>query len=110
MITVTEKAVREIRRIVQEQSLDQDTVALRVRILGGGCSGYQTKLDLDEVFDEIKDNVFETEGIKVVIDKRSALYLEGASVDYHEDLNKRGFVVNNPSAVSRCGCGSSFSL
>lgn len=110
MITVTEKAVREIRRIVQEQSLDQDTVALRVRILGGGCSGYQTKLDLDEVFDEIKDNVFETEGIKVVIDKRSALYLEGASVDYHEDLNKRGFVVNNPNAKTTCGCGSSFSM
>lgn len=110
MITVTEKAVSEIKRIIQEQNLEQDKVALRVRVLGGGCSGFQTKLDLDEVFDENKDNIFETEGVRVAVDKRSALYLEGAEVDFHDALDKRGFIVNNPNAVSKCGCGSSFSM
>jgi iron-sulfur cluster assembly protein len=109
-VTVTEKAIGEIKRIIVEQELKHDKVALRVRVLGGGCSGFTTKLDLDEAWSEEKDNVFTTDGVRVVVDKRSALYLEGASVDFHEDLNKRGFVVNNPSAVSKCGCGSSFSM
>jgi iron-sulfur cluster assembly protein len=110
MITVTEKAISEIKRIIQEQNLEQDKVALRVRVLGGGCSGFQTKLDLDEVFDENKDNLFETDGVRVAVDKRSALYLEGASVDFHDALDKRGFVVSNPNAKTTCGCGSSFSM
>lgn len=110
MITVTEKAVQEIRRIMQEQSLDPAKTALRVRVVGGGCSGFETKLDLDPEFDEKKDNLIETSDIKVAIDKRSAMYLEGATVDFHEDLNKRGFIVNNPAARNTCGCGKSFSM
>jgi iron-sulfur cluster assembly protein len=92
-----------------EQDLSQET-CLRLRILGGGCSGFQTKLDLDEGFDEKTDEIDVVDGIKVVVDKRSALYLQGASVDFHNGLDKRGFVVNNPQAVSKCGCGSSFSM
>ena len=95
---------------MQEQDLQQDKVVLRIKVQGGGCSGFQTKLDLDENFDDAKDIIYSVGDIKVAVDKRSALYLEGASVDFHEDLNKRGFVVNNPLAVSRCGCGSSFSM
>jgi len=110
MITVTEKAVSEIKRIVQEQSLDQDKVALRVRVLGGGCSGFTTKLDLDDVFDENKDNIFMVGDVRVAVDKRSSLYLEGATVDFHDSLDKRGFIVNNPNAKTTCGCGSSFSM
>lgn len=109
-ITVTEKAIKEIKSIIQEQSLGQDKVVLRVRVVGGGCSGFQTKLDLDEVFDEAKDEIFETEGIKVAVDKRSIMYLQGATIDFHDGLDKRGFVVNNPAAKSTCGCGSSFSM
>jgi iron-sulfur cluster insertion protein len=109
-ITITEKAISEIKRVIQEEKYEQDKVALRVRVVGGGCSGFQTKLDLDEKFDEKTDNLTDIDGIKIAVDKRSALYLEGASIDYHEDLNKRGFIVNNPGARSTCGCGSSFSM
>lgn len=109
-IVVTDKAISEVKRIIQEQGLEQDKVALRVRVQGGGCSGFTTKLDLDEAWSEERDNVFTTDGVKVAIDKRSALYLDGASVDYHEDLNKRGFIVNNPNARTTCGCGSSWSM
>jgi iron-sulfur cluster assembly protein len=109
-VTVTEKAIAEVKRIIVEQELGRDKVALRVRVVGGGCSGYQTKLDLDEKWDEKTDNLHDIDGIKIAIDKRSALYLDGATIDYHEDLNKRGFIVNNPLAVSKCGCGSSFSM
>jgi len=109
-VTVTEKAISEVKRIIQEQGLEPDKVALRIRVQGGGCSGFQNKLDLDEKWDEKTDNLHDVEGVKVAIDKRSALYLDGAIVDFHEDLNKRGFVVNNPNAKTTCGCGSSFSM
>lgn len=109
-IIVTEKAISEIKRIIVEQGLEQDKVALRVRVVGGGCSGFQQKLDLDEKWDEKTDNLSDIDGVKIAIDKRSAMYLEGATIDYHEDLNKRGFVVSNPNAKTTCGCGSSFSM
>lgn len=107
-IEITEKAILEINIIKKDQKLDD--VVLRIRCVGGGCSGMQVKLDLDENFDETKDIITEQDGIKIAVDKRSALYLEGASIDYLEDLNKRGFIVDNPAATSRCGCGSSFSM
>ncbi len=109
-LVVTDKAIAEIKRIIQEQSLEQDKVALRVRVTGGGCSGFQNKLDLDEKWDEKTDDLRDIDGIKIAVDKRSALYLDGATVDFHEDLNKRGFIVTNPNAKTTCGCGSSFSM
>lgn len=108
MITVTEKAASEVRRIVEEQKFDEE-VYLRLRVTGGGCSGFSHKLDLDAVVNEL-DETFESGGVKLVVDRRSLLYLEGAIVDFSEDLNKRGFVVKNPNARSTCGCGSSFSV
>jgi iron-sulfur cluster assembly accessory protein len=110
IMIVTDKAITEVKRIIADQKMEPDKVCLRIRVCGGGCSGYKTELDLDEKWDEAKDNIETCGDVKVAVDKRSALYLEGASVDFHEDLNKRGFVVNNPMAVSKCGCGSSFSL
>jgi iron-sulfur cluster assembly protein len=83
---------------------------LRVRVQGGGCSGFQNKLDLDAKFDEKTDHMFTFHGVEVVVDKRSMLYLSGAVVDYHNDLNKKGFTVTNPQAKSTCGCGSSYSM
>ena len=77
---------------------------------GGGCSGFQNKLDLDPKYDEKTDHLFNFYGVDVVIDKRSMLYLDGAVIDFHDDLNKRGFTVTNPSAKSTCGCGSSYSM
>jgi len=81
-----------------------------VKVVGGGCAGFSTKLDLVSEYDSEKDLLEELEGVKVVVDKRSALYLEGAKVDYYSDLNKRGFIVNVPGTKTTCGCGSSFSF
>lgn len=109
-IVVTDKAISEVKRIIQEQGLEQDKVALRCRVTGGGCSGFQNKLDLDEKWDEKTDELRDIDGIKVAVDKRSALYLDGATIDFHDALDKRGFIVNNPNAKTTCGCGSSFSM
>jgi iron-sulfur cluster assembly protein len=108
-IVLTEKAASEVRRIAAEQAA-ATTLYLRVRVVGGGCSGFQHKLDLDETVNEKLDDVFEMNGVNIVVDKRSALYLDGVTVDFHDDLNKRGFSVSNPSAKTTCGCGSSFSM
>jgi iron-sulfur cluster assembly protein len=81
-----------------------------MRVVGGGCSGFQHKLDLDPQMNPKLDEVFECHGVPVVVDKRSLMYLNGATVDYHDDLNRTGFSITNPQAKSTCGCGSSFSM
>ena len=112
-LTVTEKAANEVKRIIQEQqgagSLPEK-IYLRVRVVGGGCSGFQNKLDLDPQVNPKLDDVFEFHGVPVVVDKRSLMYLDGALVDFHDDLNRRGFSITNPNAKSTCGCGSSYSM
>jgi iron-sulfur cluster insertion protein len=113
-VTLTEKAASEVRRIVSEQQNGNGTVPdkiyLRMRVVGGGCSGFQHKLDLDPVVNEKLDEIFEMHGVPVVVDKRSLMYLGEVTVDFHDDLNRRGFSITNPSAKSTCGCGSSFSM
>lgn len=108
-IVLTEKAASEVKRIAAEQA-SGSPLYLRVRVVGGGCSGFQHKLDLDETVNDKLDETFEAHGVNVVIDKRSMLYLDGVTVDFHDDLNKRGFSVSNPNAKTTCGCGSSFSM
>lgn len=108
-VVLTEKAAAQVRQIAAEQT-PGEKLYLRVRVVGGGCSGYQHKLDLDPQVNEKLDQTFVVNGVDVVIDKRSALYLDGVTIDFHDDLNKRGFSVSNPSAKSTCGCGSSFSM
>ncbi len=110
MIKLTENAVSEIKRIMAEQNMDPQEVGLRLRVVGGGCAGFQTKLDLDEEYFEDADTLEIIEGIRVVVDNRSSLYLQGTSVDYIHDLNKHGFSVTNPGVKSVCGCGSSWSM
>jgi len=112
-ITVTEKAAGEVKRIIQEQQSSgsmPEKIYLRLRVVGGGGSGFQHKLDLDPTMSEKLDEVFEFHGVPVVVDKRSLIYLENAQVDFHDDLNRRGFSITNPNAKSTCGCGSSFSM
>jgi iron-sulfur cluster assembly protein len=111
-VILTEKAASEVRRIAAEQQSAgvAEKLYLRMRVVGGGCSGFQHKLDLDPVVNEKLDEVFHMHGCDVVIDKRSLLYLGGVTVDFHDDLNKRGFSITNPTAKSTCGCGSSFSM
>jgi iron-sulfur cluster assembly protein len=113
-VTVTEKAATEVKRAIADYQSGGDApegeLYLRLRVQGGGCSGFQNKLDLDPTYNEKTDHLFEVHGIKVVIDKRSMLYLDNATVDFHDDLNKRGFSITNPQAKGTCGCGSSYSM
>ena len=107
-VTLTEKAVGEIRRVIGEQKLPETTI-LRVGVSAGGCSGFQYALGFDSAIDEAKDQLNEQHGLKVAVDKKSALYLDGTTIDFYDGLEKRGFTFNNPNAVKSCGCGSSFS-
>ena len=112
-ITLTEKAASEVRRIVAEQQQTgnvPEKIYLRMRVVGGGCSGFQHKLDLDPVVNPKLDETFDLHGVPVVVDKRSLMYLGDVMVDFHDDLNRRGFSISNPNAKSTCGCGSSFSM
>ena len=112
-ILITERAKSEINRIVEEQKNDNNNDKkqyLRVRVVGGGCSGFQYKLTMDEEVNEKLDEFYEINEISVIIDKRSMMYINGATIDYLDDMNERGFKVVNPIAKSTCGCGSSFNL
>lgn len=107
-VTVTEKAAKEVQRVIGEQKLPAETM-LRVGVVGGGCSGFQYSLGFDNAVDPMKDEIFEQHGIKVAVDKKSDLFLDGTVLDFYDGLEKRGFTFNNPNAVKSCGCGSSFS-
>lgn len=107
-ITITEKAVGEIRTIMQENSIPE-TYGLRVGVKGGGCSGLTYSLGFDAETRE-NDLVMEISGVRLVIDAKSAFYLSGTELDFTDGLNGRGFVFNNPNAVKTCGCGSSFGV
>lgn len=111
-ITLTEKAAGEVKRIIaeQQQAGAPEKLYLRMRVVGGGCSGFQPKLDLDPAVNDKLDETFELQGVPVVVDRRSLMYLSDVTVDFHDDLNRRGFSIHNPNAKSTCGCGSSFSM
>jgi iron-sulfur cluster assembly protein len=107
LVTVTEAAVSQIKRL-----LDQDgkavSHALRMKVVGGGCSGLQYQLMFDDARKE-SDHEIEAAGVKVVIDEKSALYLVGTTLDYVDSLMESGFKIQNPNAKESCGCGQSFS-
>lgn len=107
-VVLTEKAAKEVQRVAQDQNFDDETM-LRVAINGGGCSGFQYGLRFDKEYDEAKDDLMIQHGVKVVVDKKSNLYLDGTNIDFYDGLERRGFVFNNPHAVKTCGCGHSFS-
>jgi iron-sulfur cluster insertion protein len=100
-------AVAKLREILAEES--NSNIKLRVFVQGGGCSGFQYGFTLDEEQNE-DDFDFAFDEIKVIVDSMSMQYLEGASIDYREDLMNANFVINNPQATTTCGCGSSFSV
>jgi iron-sulfur cluster assembly protein len=106
-ITLTESAAKEVKRIMDEQKLEEGTV-LRVGVRGGGCSGFSYALGFDKNFDEKADTKYDQHGVPLVVDKKSALYLEGTTVDFYDGIERRGFTFDNPNAVKSCGCGSSF--
>jgi iron-sulfur cluster assembly protein len=104
-VMLTEKAANEIKRVIQEHP---EGTVLRVGVAGGGCSGFQYALGFDTQFDSKVDSKYDYHGVTVVVDKKSALYLDGTTVDFYEGLEKRGFTFDNPNATKSCGCGSSF--
>jgi iron-sulfur cluster assembly protein len=106
MLTLTEKAADKAKELFEEKGLDAQA-ALRVFVVGGGCSGYQYGMALARHSDG-EDLVMELEGVKIVVDPDSATFLEGAQIDYVDDLMKAGFTIFNPNAVRSCACGQSF--
>jgi iron-sulfur cluster assembly accessory protein len=107
MISLTEAALAKVKGILEQEKASLPDGGLRVYVQGGGCSGFSYGMVLDEVTEG--DQIYETNGIKVIVDPMSLRYLEGAEVDYKEDLMGGGFAIKNPNASSTCGCGHSFS-
>jgi iron-sulfur cluster assembly accessory protein len=104
MITLTSGAIAKIKSILAERNED---AGLRISVVGGGCSGFQYQMTLDKKT-HADDRIMEMEGLKVFVDTRSLLYLEGTKVDYVEDPNGSGFSFDNPNSMDPCGCGETF--
>ena len=106
-VALTSKAAEKVKEIRTEENIE-DTYALRLKVQGGGCSGFSYDLYFDQQ-QEI-DHSFESHGVKLICDQMSLMYLVGTEVDYVEGLHGAGFKFNNPNVKSTCGCGSSFSV
>jgi iron-sulfur cluster assembly protein len=109
MVTLSEKALNHILELMVSEGITPDTHNLRVGVKGGGCSGLSYTMDFDDSITEM-DEVVDLGVIKVVIDKKSVLYLFGTELTYSDGLNGRGFTWENPNASRTCGCGESFAL
>lgn len=103
-ITITDRAVEKIRALLAGAKAGQ---GLRVKVVEGGCSGFEYKMDIDSP--EAKDQVFEKNGARIMLDSKSILHLNGTELDYRSGLMQSGFVFNNPNVTATCGCGTSFS-
>ena len=106
LICITDPASRKLRSLLERQGRPQG--ALRVAVIGGGCSGLQYKMDLVDG-PANRDIMVESRDVRVVVDPKSALFVSGSELDFSEDLQKGGFKVTNPNAVAHCSCGESFS-
>ncbi len=105
MVTLTDKAAEKVKEFMDGQAEDKDS-GLRVAIRGGGCSGFQYALAFDKKHDD--DQIFEHQGIRLLVDAESMSFVDGSEVDYVDGLQGAGFAVNNPNVVAACGCGQSF--
>ena len=106
--TVSDKAIEAVKAALEKRKTPN--AALRLGVRGGGCSGYMYVLAYDDKDPREKDLVFEFDGVKVFIDKKSILYLNGAELDYESTLLKKGFKFNNPLVKGSCGCNESFAV
>lgn len=108
MINISESAKKKALSLMEEEGMGENAF-IRVGVESGGCSGLSYKLSFDT---ELKpdDKVFEDKGLKIVVDKKSVLYLAGTTLEYSGGLNGKGFVFNNPNASRTCGCGESFAV
>ncbi|MCK9518196.1 MAG: iron-sulfur cluster insertion protein ErpA [Dehalococcoidia bacterium] len=105
LVTITEKAAEKAKALLEARELPDG--ALRVFVAGGGCSGYQYGMALARAAED-DDLVLDLQGVRVLVDPESAQYLEGAEIDYIDDIMKSGFSIYNPNATKSCACGSSF--
>ncbi len=108
MITLTDPAAEKVKELLSAEG-ESSTMALRVGVRPGGCSGFSYEMYFDDDINELNDIVSEFEGVRVAIDRQSLAYLEGAVVDYSDGLQGAGFKINNPNVTRSCGCGQSFS-
>ena len=106
MITVTPAAIEEVKRLMAKEQ--KPNLALRVGVKGGGCSGMTYVLGIEEATPKPSDQVFEQDGLKMLIDAKSHLYLDGMTIDFKSGLMGGGFEFQNPNAKKSCGCGTSF--
>jgi iron-sulfur cluster assembly protein len=106
MISITDKGAEKVHEFLASQEADISLAGLRVGVRGGGCSGFQYQLAFDEQRES--DVVFESHGLKLLVDSDSLSYVEGSIIDYQDTLQGAGFKVENPNVVAACGCGSSF--
>lgn len=107
-IDITEKAIKQVKRIKEENNIPEE-YGLRVGIKGGGCSGLTYQLGFDGEQSE-GDTIIEKEGVKLLVDGKSLFYLTGTILDFSDGLNGKGFIFNNPNAKKTCGCGESFGV
>jgi iron-sulfur cluster assembly protein len=108
-IHITERAAKEVRRVIEEHGMPEASTWVRIGAKGGGCSGFSYVLDFDSNGPTEFDLTFEEYGVKLVIDKKSEFFMGGTTLDFNDGLLDRGFVFKNPSATGSCGCGTSFS-
>jgi iron-sulfur cluster assembly protein len=106
MITISDKGAEKVREFLEGQEGDVSMAGLRVGVRGGGCSGFQYQLAFDEQREN--DTVFESHGLRLLVDSESLPFVRGSVIDYEESLQGAGFKVSNPNVVAACGCGSSF--
>ncbi len=106
-LSISDSAANKVRQLIDDEG--NAALMLRVYVQGGGCSGFQYGFSFDETMQD-GDSVVEKGGVKFIVDPMSAQYLEGAELDYKEDLQGAQFVVRNPNASTTCGCGSSFAI
>ncbi len=105
-VNITDRAAEKIKEILTAEK--REGQGLRLKVVGGGCSGLQYKLDFDA--QRTGDRVFEKEGARVLVDMKSLLYLNGMELDYKEELMESGFIFQNPNVKRACGCGASFTV
>ena len=103
-VTLSDNAISKIRQLVGEKP----DAGLRVKVVGGGCSGLQYRMEIDSAKE--RDKVFERDGARLIVDKKSFLYLSGSELDYAEELMASGFSLVNPNVKRSCGCGESFTV
>jgi iron-sulfur cluster assembly protein len=109
MVTITEDAARAIKAAMIEENLEPDSAYLRVAVKGGGCSGLSYELGFDKE-KKVGDVEVEKDGVRMLVDLKSQVFLAGTTLDFTSGLNGKGFVFSNPNAAGTCGCGESFSV